>query len=94
MKTDDIMLMAYVDVDGELAPGESQQVEEHIRACAEALSRAGPERPAECLVRGTTSGCAERRYTYDNKPDSSIFTGRRARKSENLIISESNGSVL
>ncbi|MDB5834494.1 MAG: hypothetical protein JWR14_4324 [Caballeronia sp.] len=92
MKTDDIMLMAYVD--GELAPGESQQVEEHIRACAEALSRAGPERPAECLVRGTTSGCAKRRYTYDNKPDSSIFTGRRARKSENLIISESNGSVL
>jgi anti-sigma factor RsiW len=34
MKTDDLMLMAYVD--GELAPGESREVEEHIRASAEA----------------------------------------------------------
>jgi len=34
MKTDDLMLMAYVD--GELAPEESREVEEHIRASAEA----------------------------------------------------------
>ncbi|QIE27323.1 hypothetical protein SBC1_52410 (plasmid) [Caballeronia sp. SBC1] len=34
MKTDDLMLMAYVD--GELALGESLQVEEHIRASSEA----------------------------------------------------------
>jgi anti-sigma factor RsiW len=34
MKTDDLMLMAYVD--GELAPGESREVEEHIRASIEA----------------------------------------------------------
>ena len=34
MKTDDLMLMAYVD--GELAPGESLEVEEYIRASSEA----------------------------------------------------------
>jgi anti-sigma factor RsiW len=34
MKTDDLMLMAYVD--GELAPEESREVEEHIRASSEA----------------------------------------------------------
>ncbi|MEA3094045.1 MAG: hypothetical protein QOJ04_5387 [Caballeronia sp.] len=76
MKTDDLLLMAYVYVNGELAPEENQQ------------------RPAECLVRRTTSGCAKRRYTYDKNPDSSIFTGRRTRKNENLITSESNWSVL
>jgi anti-sigma factor RsiW len=34
MKTDDLTLMAYVD--GELAPEESREVEEHIRASSEA----------------------------------------------------------
>ena len=34
MKTDDLMLMAYVD--GELSPGESREVEDHIRASSEA----------------------------------------------------------
>jgi anti-sigma factor RsiW len=34
MKTDDFLLMAYVD--GELAPDECREVEEHIRASAEA----------------------------------------------------------
>src|ERR1700682_3896008 len=34
MKTDDLWLMAYVD--GELAPDECREVEEHIRASAEA----------------------------------------------------------
>jgi hypothetical protein len=43
MKTDDLLLMAYVN--GGLALEESQQ------------------RPAECLVPRTTSGCAKRRYT-------------------------------
>src|ERR1700693_5537843 len=34
MKTDDLLLMAYVD--GELAPDECREFEEHIRASAEA----------------------------------------------------------
>lgn len=34
MKTDDVVLMAYVD--GELPPDERHEVEEHIRDCAEA----------------------------------------------------------
>ena len=34
MKTDDLLLMAYVD--GELAPDECREVEEHVRASAEA----------------------------------------------------------
>ena len=34
MKTDDLLLMAYVD--GELAPNECREIEEHIRACTDA----------------------------------------------------------